>query len=403
MITLDSIRRARQRISDSISPTPCARSEYFSKVCGLRAYFKLENLQMTGSFKERGALNKILSLDQDVRQRGLITASAGNHAQAVAYWAGSLDIPVVVVMPTRTPLIKVANTRGYGAEVIFWGESFDAALARAREIEQERQLTLVHAFDDLAVIAGQGTIGLELAEQVPDLEVVVVPIGGGGLISGIATALDAIKPEVRVIGVQAAAIPAMSESRRRGAPTSVGDGQTIADGIAIKQPGELTLPIVERLVDDIVTVSEDEIANAVLLLLEREKTVAEGAAATALAAVYHGKVPEASGRTTCMVLSGGNIDMNLLSRIIERGLSQDGRLVRFDVKLADRPGSLANLLQLVAEAEGNVLEVRHQRAFVELGLGEVDIELTLETRGRSHVDEIIRFIEARGFLVQAVR
>jgi threonine dehydratase len=334
---------------------------------------------MTGSFKERGALNKILQLPASARQRGVIAASAGNHAQAVAYHAARDGIPATIVMPRRTPLIKVANTRQHGAEVILHGNDFDEAYARAVEIERERGLVAIHPFDDEAVIAGQGTIALELLEQEPELDVVVVPIGGGGLISGIAVAIKALRPGVAVIGVEAAACPAMKASLEAGSRvTTPAIGHTIADGIAVKQPGELTLEYARRFVDDVVTVDEEEIANAVLLLLEQEKTVTEGAGAVALAAVYNGRVPAARGKggrdrggrvpRVAMIVSGGNIDVNILSRIIERGLAKDGRLVRLEVQLPDEPGALAALLGEVGRQAANVIEVHHERTFSDLGL-----------------------------------
>ena len=396
MIGLDDVRAARSRIGDAVYRSPCARSEHFSRRSGAVTYFKLENLQMTGSFKERGALNRLLTLRPEERACGTITASAGNHAQAVAFHASRLGISSVVVMPKRTPLIKVTNTRDLGAEVILHGDDFDAAYAHARLIEAERGLTFVHPFDDDHVIAGQGTIGLELLEEVPDLDVVIVAIGGGGMISGIATAVKALRPQIEVIGVQTAAVPSMVRSVERGEPILVPPAITIADGIAVKRPGVRTLEIVRRRVDDIVTVTEEEIANAMLLLLEREKTVAEGAAATTLAALVNGRVPRAAGRKVCMVLGGGNVDVNLLARVIERGLLKDQRRVRFDVKLQDRPGALAGLLRLVADAEANVLEVHHERAFEGVSLGEVDVQLTLETRGAEHAAVIVSRIEAAG-------
>ncbi|HVS12399.1 MAG TPA: threonine ammonia-lyase [Thermoanaerobaculia bacterium] len=399
MVTLDAIRRARERIAPHLRVTPFARSEHFSRACGVEAYFKLENRHVTGSFKERGALHKILGLSDDERRRGVIAASAGNHAQAVAFHATRAGIPSTVVMPRRTPLIKVSNTRDYGAEVILHGDSFDAAVERARELETERHLVFLHPFDDEAVIAGQGSIGLELLEQQPDLEVVVVPVGGGGLISGIAIAMKESGADVRVVGVQTAALPSMVASRAQGEPVTLPPAQTIADGIAVKRPGALTLAIVERYVDDLVTVDEEEIANAVLLLLERERTVAEGAAAAVLASLYNGRIPLAAGRRTCMVLSGGNIDVNLVSRIIERGLAKDFRRVSLEVLIQDRPGSLAALLRLVAEAEANVLEVHHERTSRWVDLGEVGVELTLEMRGEEHLRQLTASLLDAGFEV----
>jgi threonine dehydratase len=397
MPELRDIEAARERIRDRIYLSPCARSETMSRRCGATTFFKLENLQMTGSFKERGALNKILQLDASARKRGVIAASAGNHAQAVAYHAAREGIAATIVMPRRTPLIKVSNTRQHGAEIVLYGNDFDEAYAHAQEIERERGLVAIHPFDDEAVIAGQGTLALELLEQEPDLQMVLVPIGGGGLISGIAIALKALSPRVKVIGVEAAACPAMKESLEAGHRIAAGSGKTIADGIAVKKPGELTLGYVQRYVDEVVTVDEEEIANAVLLLLEQEKTVTEGAGAVALAALYNRHVPRARGKRVVMILSGGNIDVNILSRIIERGLAKDGRLVRLEVELPDEPGSLASLLAEVGRQSANVIEVHHERTFSDLGLARVQVELTLETRGADHVRQLETALREHGF------
>ena len=391
------IVEARERIRDRVYLSPCARSETFSRRCGATTFFKLENLQMTGSFKERGALNKLLQLSPDERRRGVIAASAGNHAQAVAYHASRDGIPATIVMPRRTPLIKVANTRSHGAEVVLHGNDFDEAYAHALELQRERGLVAVHPFDDDQVIAGQGTIALELLEQEPDLEVVLVPVGGGGLISGVAVALKGLRPRVKVIGVEAAACPAMGKSVEAGHHVTVGAATTIADGIAVKRPGELTFEYVKRFVDDLVTVDEEEIANAVLLLLEEEKTVTEGAGAVTLAALYNKRVRAAHGKRTVMILSGGNIDVNILSRIIERGLAKDGRLVRLEVQLPDEPGALASLLAEVGRRSANVIEVHHERTFSDLGLANVAVELTLETRGGEHVRQLEAALREQGF------
>ncbi|MEM1247720.1 MAG: threonine ammonia-lyase [Acidobacteriota bacterium] len=401
MVTLEEIKEARERIRDRIYESPLAKSEFFSNHCGCKAFFKLENLQITGSFKERGALNKILTLSNAERESGIITASAGNHAQAVAYHAHRLGIDNTVVMPKRTPLIKVQNTRNFGGNVVLEGDNFDAAYQHAKTLEAERGLTFVHPFDDDAVIAGQGSIALELMEQQPDLEVIIVPIGGGGVIAGIATAYKALRPEVHIVGVETTQLPSMRQSVEAGERLSLPPAHTIADGIAVKRPGERTLEIVRRCVDEIVLVDEEEIANAILLLLEREKTVAEGAGATPLAALYNGHVEAARGKNTAMVLCGGNIDVNLLSRIIERGLIKDGRLIRLQITVPDRPGALAGILGEVARAEANVLEIHHHRAFSDLGLGEVDIELRLETRGEDHAREIIEQLSGTGCVVHA--
>lgn len=395
MVTIDDIRAAREAIGDAVKESPCQPSAAFHPQDGGRLFLKYENLQRTGSFKERGALHRLLALDERARRRGVITASAGNHGQAVAFHAARLKIPSLVVMPALTPLVKVVSTRGFGAEVVLEGDSFDDAAAIARKLETERGLTFVHPFDDPLVIAGQGTIGLELLEQVPDLDTVIVPIGGGGLIAGIAVALKSLRPGIRVVGVQTAALPSMKQSIDAGERRTLPPAQTIADGIAVKQPGALTLELVRRFVDDLVVVDEEEIASAILLLLEREKTVTEGAGAAAFAAFYHQRVA-APGSCACVLLSGGNIDVNLLSRIIERGLSKAGRLIRLYVEIHDRPGALAKLLERLAATGANVLEVYHQRAFG-VGLGDVVVELKLETRGRSHVTELRTRLAEHGY------
>jgi threonine dehydratase len=397
VIGIKDIEEARRRIDDFIYTSPCTVSETFSRLCGSRCWFKFENLQRTGSFKERGALNKLLSLSAEERARGIITASAGNHAQAVAYHAGRLGIPATVVMPERTPLIKVTNTRGFGARVVQAGGSFDEAVAQARAIQEREGLIFVHAFDDELIVAGQGTIGLELLEQNPYLEAVVVPIGGGGLISGIATAIKEVNPRVRVIGVQTAALPSMKAYLEKGEPVTMEHASTIADGIAVKRAGGITLEYVKRYVDEIVTVEEEEIASAILLLLEREKAVVEGAGAASVAAMMSGKLPGLAGKKTVVLLSGGNIDVNLISRIIERGLVKDGRLVRLVVRIADRPGSLAKVITTVGDGQANVIEVHHDRSFKQLGLGETEVALTLETRGREHIDALLKMLAERGY------
>ena len=388
MTELQDILDARARIGDRTYVSPCAHSETFSRRCGCSTYLKLENLQMTGSFKDRGALNKILQLSEAERSKGVITASAGNHAQAVAYHAAIEAIPATIVMPQRTPLIKVANTRSHGAEVILAGDSFDDAHRHARQLQADRGLVFIHPFDDEEIIAGQGTLGLELLEQVPDLDVVIVPVGGGGLISGIAIALKTLRPEIIIIGVEAKAVPAMQQSVEAGRPVTVTSGITIADGIAVKHPGERTLGYVRRYVDEMVCVDEGEIANAVLLLLEQEKAVVEGAGAVPLAALYNGHVPAAKGKNAVMILSGGNIDVHLLSRIIERGLAKDRRLVRLEVRIFDQPGALAGLLDDVGRLGANVIGIHHERTFSDLGLAKVTVVLTLETRGAEHAKEL---------------
>ncbi len=399
-VTLADIEQARERVDDALHTTPFAKSEPFSKVCGASVFFKFENLHMTGSFKERGALNKLLTLTPEERAKGVIAASAGNHAQGVAFHAGRLGIRATIVMPEATPLIKVSSTRSFGAQVVLAGLNYDEAYAEARRIQQEQGLTFVHPFDDREVIAGQGTMALEILEQNPYLDYVVVPIGGGGLASGVAVAIKEVNPKIKVIGVQASAIASMKASVASGHLETLEAASTLADGIAVKRPGSLTFPLIQRYVDDIVTVDDEEIANAILLLLEREKTVVEGAGAVPLAALLNRKIPKAAGRKVGMILSGGNIDVNTLARIIERGLVKDGRLVRLMVRLPDKPGALARFTAAVAEQKANVLEIYHNRAFSRSPLGETEVELTAETRGPDHIAQLKSFLEGKGYTVR---
>lgn len=379
--------------------TPCTRSMPFSDLLACSLWLKFETRQRTGSFKDRGALNKLLQLSDEERGRGIVTASAGNHAQAVAYHATRLGIPATIVMPIGTPLVKSANTRRFGGRVILHGETVSEALAEAHRMVDQDGLTMVHPFDDLAVIAGQGTIGLELVDQVADLTHVVVPIGGGGIISGIAVAVKVLKPSLRVIGVEAAAVPAAFRARELGEVTHVENAETIADGIAVQRIGDLAFPLIEEYVDDIVLVEEEEIASAILLLLERERTVVEGAGATPLAALVSGRIPLGADDVVAAVLCGGNIDVNMIARIIERGLVAHGRMARLMVTVRDRPGSLAALSKIVAGLGANVLEIRHRRAFADITVGDVQVVMHLETRGREHVKEIISALEAFGHSV----
>lgn len=343
----------------------------FSDLLACSLWLKFETRQRTGSFKDRGALNKLLQLSDEERGRGIVTASAGNHAQAVAYHATRLGIPATIVMPIGTPLVKSANTRRFGGRVILHGETVSEALAEAHRMVDQDGLTMVHPFDDLAVIAGQGTIGLELVDQVADLTHVVVPIGGGGIISGIAVAVKVLKPSLRVIGVEAAAVPAAFRARELGEVTHVENAETIADGIAVQRIGDLAFPLIEEYVDDIVLVEEEEIASAILLLLERERTVVEGAGATPLAALVSGRIPLGADDVVAAVLCGGNIDVNMIARIIERGLVAHGRMARLMVTVRDRPGSLAALSKIVAGLGANVLEIRHRRACADITVGDV--------------------------------
>jgi threonine dehydratase len=396
VLTLQDIERARARIKDDIYMSPCAHSETFSKLTGNKVYFKLENLQMTGSFKERGALNKILTLSDEEKQRGVIAASAGNHAQGVAYHATRKGVKSTIVMPAAAPLVKVTRTKEYGAQVVLHGASYDEAFEEAWRRREEEGLTFIHAFDDDAVMAGQGTIGLEMIEQNPYLEAVIVPVGGGGLISGIAVAMKEINPRIKIIGVQTSRVPSMKRAVEEHAPVTLPPAVTIADGIAVRRAGARTLPIVTDYVDDIVTVDEEEIANAILLLLEREKTVAEGAGAAGMAALVQGRTGLV-GKKLAVVIGGGNIDVNMLSRIIERGLVKDGRLVRVRVRIPDHPGGLHKLTGDIASVRANIQEVIHNRAFSRVDLGETAVDLTLETRGAEHIEQLVRLLDERGY------
>ena len=400
-VTFDDVRAAQARLKGLVAVTPCPYSETLSQLTGSRVFVKLENLQMTGSFKERGAANVLLMLDDAERRRGVVTASAGNHGLAVAFHAARLGIGAVIVMPEWAPLTKVVAARRHGAEVLLHGDNYDAAYARAREIEAERGLVFIHPFDDPRVIAGQGTVGLEVCEQVPELEAVVVPVGGGGLAGGIGVALKSLRPEARLIGVQTEEVPGMRAALDAGERVTVPGAPTIADGIAVRRVGEHTLALARRYLDGVVTVSEEEIANAILLLLEIEKTVVEGAGAVALAALVNKRV-SLEGRSVVLLLGGGNIDVNVIARIIERGLVKDGRIVRLAVMLRDRPGALARLAELVAAARANVLHINHDRAFSRARLGETEVEITLETSGRDHIEAIKRHLLAAGYTVEEV-
>lgn len=386
-VTLQSIRAARERIGDQIYLSPMRHSAGLSDMTGQQVYLKLDNLQRTGAFKERGALNKILTLTAAERARGVIAASAGNHAQAVAYHAARHEISARIVMPLMTPLVKVSATANYGADVLLHGANYDEACAEAVAQADSDGLTFLHPFDDDEVIAGQGTIGLELLEQLPDVQAVVVPIGGGGLIGGVATAIKESNPAVRVIGVQTERLPSMLRACEEGRPVTLSAEATIADGIAVRRAGEKTLPLVKRYVDELVTVDEEEIASAILVLLEREKTLAEGAGAAALAALLMQKTSLNDHRAAVLVC-GGNIDVTLLSRIIERGLAKDGRRTRIRIHLTDRPGALHQLTKIIADLRANIVQTSHDRAYYGVSLGDTVIDFTLETRGAGHIEEI---------------
>jgi threonine dehydratase len=397
MITLADVLAARERIGSAVYYTPCMRSEMLSRMTGQSVFLKLENLQMTGSFKERGALNRIAMLTPAQAKRGVVAASAGNHAQGVAYHATQRGIRAVIVMPLTTPLVKVTATRGFGAEVVLHGANYDEACSEATRLCAAEEMTFIHPFDDALVMAGQGTIGLELLEQVEGLEAVVVPIGGGGLIGGIACAVKESNPKVRVIGVQTARLPSMKEAVTEHHPVTLPPATTIADGIAVRRAGDVTFPVVEKYVDEIVTVDEDEIASAILTLLEREKTLAEGAGATALAALLQKRTSLPKDARTAVLVCGGNIDVTLLSRIIERGLVQDGRLIRLRIHLLDKPGALKDLTELIARHRVNIVDTLYNRAYYGVNLGDTAIDITMETRGPQQVEELLGALTHEGY------
>ena len=393
-VSLQDIRAAAAAIADSVVDTPCLLSRTLSQITGAHVYLKFENHQFTASFKERGALVKLLSLTPAQRARGVIAASAGNHAQGVAYHARRLGIPAVIVMPRYTPAVKVEQTRAFGAEVVLEGEMFDDAKAHALRVAEQRGLTMVHPYDDEQVIAGQGTIALEMLSVYPELEVLVVPIGGGGMISGMAVAARGIKPDIELVGVETVRFPSMY-SALRGIKPEFGR-TTIADGIAVKEPGRLTLPLVRELVSEVLLVDEGDIEQAVVLLLEIEKTVVEGAGAVGLACLLRHR-ERFGGRKVGLVLSGGNIDPLMLSDIIERGMVRSGRLTRLQVELRDLPGSLAEVTACLAAADANIQEVHHQRAFTNVPVRAAEVDFVLETRGHEHVQQIIEALARAGF------
>jgi len=402
MVTLRSIQDAMERIRGSIVVTPFAHSEKFSQQTGNSVFLKLENLQMTGAFKERGALNKVLLLSEDERRRGVIAASAGNHAQAVAYHAVKRGIKAQICMPLTTPLVKVSATRGYGAEVILAGANYDEACEEALRRCREFGLTFIHPFDDEAVIAGQGTLGIEMLEQHSDLDALVIPVGGGGLIAGVACAVKEMHPKIQVIGVQSSKLASMKAALEKNALVTLPANKTIADGIAVRCAGTLTFPLVRKYVDEIVTVDEEEIASAILQLLEKEKMLAEGAGAAATAAVLNKKTSH-RGKKLGILVSAGNIDVSLLSLIIERGLVKDGRLVRLRIHLPDHPGALQRLAGVIAGQKANIVETNYDRAYYGVVLGDAVIDITMETRGPEHVAELTAALDEADYTYERVQ
>jgi threonine dehydratase len=396
MVTLKEIQAAQQMIGDAIDLTPCKYSGFLSRLTGAEIHLKLENLQKTGSFKLRGALTKLGSLTPEERQRGVIAASAGNHAQGVARAARRLGIHATILMPEPTPITKVEATKFAGAEVILQGDTFDDAMDVARRLACERRLTMIHPFDDPAVIAGQGTIGLEMLQQMPGLGAVVVPVGGGGLISGIAIALKELRATIRVIGVQADQAASAALSRQAGQVIPLTAIKTIADGIAVKRVGDLTFAFMERYVDDLVTVSDDDIAAAILIYMERIRIMVEGAGAVSLAALVSRKVA-LKGVCTGVVVSGGNIDVQMVAKIIERGLVRTHRLLRITVELLDVPGALGRLSTLLGQLRANILQISHDRLSSDLPLDRATVEISLDTRNREHQQEIMQALDKAGY------
>ena len=399
-VKLSDIEDARRVLRDIILATPMIADARLSREIGANANLKAESLQKSGSFKIRGAYNRISRLTDDEKKRGVIAASAGNHAQGVALAATLNNIKSTIVLPEFAPLTKIIATKNLGGEVVLHGQTFDEAVAHSRELQEKHGYTYVHAFDDEVVIAGQGTIGLEMVEALPDLTTVIVPIGGGGLISGIATAVKSLKPNARVIGVQAENAAWVNPSLKAGHAVMAEMGQTIADGIAVKSPGKLTLPIIQEYVDEVVEVSEEEIARAIYFCVQNNRLVVEGAGAAGLAALLAKKVDVGPDDTVCAVLCGGNIDANLLARVLEQVLVRQGRYIMLKLLVLDRPGMLATLLNKVAETRANVIEVFHRRAMWLAPLGRVGIEMLLEVRDNDHGREVQKHLEAAGYHVE---
>ncbi|MCB1646923.1 MAG: threonine ammonia-lyase [Pseudomonadales bacterium] len=407
VISAASITRAWERISPSIVDTPVIHSATLSDIARCRALFKLENLQMTGAFKERGALNRLLALSEEERARGVIAASAGNHAQALAYHARRLGIPARIVMPKHSPLVKIRSTEHWGAEVILEGETFDDAYQYSQELVASDDSIYIHPFDDPLVIEGQGTLGPEILNHrlCQQLDAILVPVGGGGLIAGIAIYIKETRPDILVIGVEEASCDGMSQSRAAGSVQSLPARPVIAEGIAVRKVSARNLTTVREYVDDIVTVTSDEIANAIMLTMEIEKLVIEGAAAVTVAALLNQKLPalqDETGKSVLSVLSGGNIDVNLLSRIINRGMAFDGRVYQFEMVISDRPGSLETILGIFRESGANVVEVHHMRFAPHASIGQISVSVTAETRDKAHIEALKQEILSRGYIARFV-
>jgi len=387
-VTIEEIQAARKRIEGAVYYSPCPESIPLSELTGMKIFTKLDYEQRTGSFKERGARNALVQLAPDQQARGVIAASAGNHAQALAYQGRLLGIPATVVMPKYAPLIKIGNCEKLGATVVLHGKDFSEAKEKAHDIAQERGLAYIDGYDDPAIIAGQGTMGLEILEQVPDLDAVVIPVGGGGLLAGVAVALKSLRPQVKIIAVEADHVASFSAAIQAGKPVRIAMQPTLADGLAIAQVGANAFATAAPLIDRIIVVSEEQIAVSVLRVVELEKGVVEGAAATPLAACLSGQLPELAGKRVVLLLCGGNIDPNVLSRVVERGLVADGRLARFTAIISDRPGGLADLAAKIASASARIKQVVHDRAFAGSDVSAVHVQCTVETRNHAHLAEL---------------
>ena len=396
MVTFKDIEAARERIKGAVYNSPCTHSIALSEITGMEIFCKLDNLQRTGSFKERGARNALAQLPPDQQKRGVIAASAGNHAQALAYQGKLLGIPATVVMPKFAPLVKVSNCQKLGANVVLHGKDFSEAKTRAHEIAQEKGLAYIDGYDDPAIIAGQGTAGLEIMEQVPDAAVVIVPVGGAGLLAGVSLAVKTLRPEVKIVAVEAENVASFSAALEAGKPTRIALHPTLADGLAIPQVGAIAFQIARPLVDKTISVTEEQIAIAILRIVEMEKGVVEGAAATPLAACLSGKLKEFAGKKCVLLLCGGNIDPNVLSRVIERGLVADGRLGRFSAVISDRPGGLADLTTQIASTGASIKQVVHDRAFAGSDVSAVHVLCTIETRNREHLSEVRAQLKSHG-------
>lgn len=400
-MNLENIIMAREKIKGTIHKTALERSDTFSKLTNNETFLKLENMQKTGSFKVRGAFNKINALTNEELARGVIAASAGNHAQGVAYSARTLNIPCTIVMPKRAPISKILATESYGAKVVLEGDTFDDANVHARELQKKTGATFIHAFDDEDVITGQGTIGLEILEQLPDVDAIVCPIGGGGLISGLATAIKAKNPNIKIYGVETTAVPSMKKSISENTPMMIDASPTMADGIAVKQPGDKTFEMIQKKVDDIVLVDEMEMARSMLLLLERNKLLVEASGAAALAALIYGKLP-LKNKKVVSIVSGGNVDVNFISKIIERGLVESGRYASFKIIIPDKPGELEKLLHGISKADANIQQIIHHYVGQDILPGYVQIELSIETKNKDHINQIEAMLKEKYVNVELV-